>query len=84
MSGGYNDNVIALGEGIPLPTDISTQSSGFGRFTVNGSYGWALTPKDTLTVGYGFQSDIYEGPLASLVSAGVQSILDCGQPRLVT
>ena len=64
MSGGFNDNVLGLGKGIALPTDISSQSSGFGRFSLDGSYGWALTPSDTLTARYGYQAVIYGGTLS--------------------
>ncbi len=58
-SGGYNSNVIALGEGIAQPVDISNQASPFNRFTVDTAYDWRLTPTDTLTAGYFFQADVY-------------------------
>ncbi len=58
-SGGYNSNVIALGEGIALPVDISDEASPFSRFTVDAAYDWRLTDTDTLTAGYFFQADVY-------------------------
>jgi len=58
--GGYNSNVIALGDGIPLPSDISSKRSGFSRFTLGAGYDWRLTAGDTLTAGYGFLADVYE------------------------
>ncbi len=63
--GGYNSNVIALGDGIPLPADISSQDAGFGRATLDASYRWRLTPSDSLTVGYSFQADVFERALSS-------------------
>lgn len=57
--GGYNSNVIALGEGIALPVDISDEASPFSRFTVDAAYDWRLNSTDTLTAGYFFQADVY-------------------------
>lgn len=59
-SGGYNSNVIALGDAVPLPSDISSKRSGFARFTLDATYDWRLTPRDTVTAGYGFLGDVYE------------------------
>jgi tetratricopeptide (TPR) repeat protein len=59
LSGGYNSNVIALGDTIPLPTDISQQHAWFGRATVGASYDFRLGANDSLTAGYGAQLDLY-------------------------
>jgi len=57
---GYNSNVIALGERVPLPEEISGKSSGFVRFAAGASYDWRPTAADTLSAGYGFLADVYE------------------------
>lgn len=59
FGGGYSSNAIALGEGVSLPPDISRKSSGFSRFSLDGSYRFRLTTRDNLTLGYGFLSDVY-------------------------
>lgn len=58
-AGGYNDNVIALGNTIPLPPDISRKGSWFTRVAADGAYDFRLSPNDVLTVGYAFLADIY-------------------------
>jgi len=58
--GGFNSNVLALGDGIPLPSDISSKGSGFGSFTADGSYTWEFNPT-TVTAGYGFLANVYGG-----------------------
>lgn len=60
LGGGYNNNVVALGEGVALPADISRKSSAFARLTANVAYDWKLAPGDTLTAGYAFLGDAYE------------------------
>ena len=62
--GGYNSNVIALGDGIALPVDISSKDAGFGRATLDATYAWRLTEADVVTVGYGLQADIYQRSLS--------------------
>ena len=57
--GGYNDNVIGLGEGVVLPTDISDQASPFITATANGSYEWRVTDADSLVGSYAFRTDDY-------------------------
>jgi len=57
--GGHNSNVIQLGDGRPQPRDVSKKSSGFGRFTLGGSYDLRPTREDTLTLGYGLETDLY-------------------------
>ncbi len=59
MGGGYNSNVIALGEGLSLPSDISGKSAGFGEFIFSASRIWSFTPEDSVTTGYSFQSNVY-------------------------
>lgn len=59
FSVGYNDNVIALGDGQPLPTGISDESSAFGRLTLQGEYDLWLRRGESLTVGYGGVFDRY-------------------------
>jgi tetratricopeptide (TPR) repeat protein len=59
LSGGYNSNVIFLGDSIPLPTDISQKHAYFARATLGASYDWRLGARDSLTAGYGGQIDLY-------------------------
>lgn len=59
-SGGFNNNVIALGDDVPLPADISSQRTGFARFTAGLAYDWRLTETQTVTAGYGLLADVYE------------------------
>jgi tetratricopeptide (TPR) repeat protein len=59
LSGGYNSNVIFLGDGIPLPTDISQKHAYLARATLGGSYDWRLGARDSLTAGYAGQVDLY-------------------------
>jgi tetratricopeptide (TPR) repeat protein len=59
LSGGYNSNVIGLGDTIPLPADISQEDAFFGRATLGASYDFRLGERDSLTVGYGAQLDLY-------------------------
>ncbi len=58
-TGGYNDNVIALGNTIPLPPDISGKDSPFTRLTAEAAYDFRLSSKGVLTAGYAFLADIY-------------------------
>ena len=57
--GGHNSNVIALGDGIQRPADISSQWSAFARFALNAAYDWRPSPTDTVTAGYAFLADVY-------------------------
>ena len=65
VGGGYNSNVIGLGDGLPLPVDISDQEAAFGRALLDATYAWRLTESDVVTVGYNFQADVYERSLSS-------------------
>jgi tetratricopeptide (TPR) repeat protein len=56
---GYNSNVVALGNGVALPTDISGRRSAFVQSTLDAGYGFTLSPDDVLTVGYGLNALIY-------------------------
>lgn len=59
LSAGYNDNVIALGTDVPLPSDISQKDSAFVRLGLGGAYTWRLTGMDSLTAAYALQADVY-------------------------
>ncbi|MBI3458274.1 MAG: hypothetical protein HY002_21090, partial [Candidatus Rokubacteria bacterium] len=37
------------------------KDAGFARVTVGGSYAWRPTPVDTLTAGYTFLAEVYDG-----------------------
>lgn len=57
---GENDNAIALGNSIPLPTDVSHESDQYARLTLDASYDWELNNRDNLTVGYALLLDEYD------------------------
>lgn len=61
LGGGHNSNVIALGEGVPLPSDISRKSANFVRLGAGGSYDVVRSGKGVLTAGYSGLSDTYSG-----------------------
>lgn len=56
---GYDSNVIALGEGIPDPVDISDEGSMFVHFDFEASYDYRLREFQFLTAGYAFQSEFF-------------------------
>ena len=58
--GGYNSNVIGIGDGIALPADISNEGGFFGRFTVDAAYDVFQDADQTVTLGYVNVIDIYE------------------------
>jgi tetratricopeptide (TPR) repeat protein len=59
--GGFNSNVIGLGSGILLPADISRKHAGFSNSILEGSYTRQVTQGGTLTAGYRFLANVYEG-----------------------
>ncbi len=69
--GGYNSNVIALGDGIPLPVDISRRSSPLLNFGLSAAYKKAppAGSRSTWRLGYDFAADIYP----SVQSANLQT-----------
>ncbi|MBM4040176.1 MAG: tetratricopeptide repeat protein [Planctomycetes bacterium] len=69
MGGGYDSNVISLGDSTPLPAGISRKHASFLSLGFDASYDVAATTTDTLTVGYGFQMATYDG----LASANADS-----------
>lgn len=60
LSYGYNDNVIGLGNTMPLPTDISGKDSGFLRAGVGVSYTHAFSEKTRGSIGYGGLFERYD------------------------
>lgn len=58
-AGGFNNNVIALGNSVQLPGDVSSQGAGFNASSLDGSYSWQLGQHDTLTAGYRFLANVY-------------------------
>ena len=55
-AGGYNDNVLGLSSQDFLPSDISSQSSPFSRYSLNTQYQFPLTKKLSLFAQYNFIS----------------------------
>ncbi len=64
LSGGYNTNVIGIGEGVPLPTDVSNEASGLATFSASFAYDLIRDQTNTLTAGYFFRSDLYNHELS--------------------
>ena len=60
LSIGHNDNVIGLGNTIPLPTDISRKGASFTRLSGGASYSNQLDNATALTLGYALLLDRYE------------------------
>lgn len=58
---GHNSNVIGLGNTTPLPTDISRKDANFTRLTAGGAYTRNLASDTSLSLGYAFLSDRYDG-----------------------
>jgi tetratricopeptide (TPR) repeat protein len=65
LTTGYNDNVIGLGNTIPLPTDISRKGAWFVRLSGGGSYTHQVTARTSATAGYAVLLDRYDGISAS-------------------
>ena len=59
-TGGYNDNVIALGKGVRLPADISDKAAAFFQGSLETSYAWRVAPTDVVIAGYRFFSNVYQ------------------------
>src|SRR6266576_3507517 len=64
--GGYNSNVILLGDGLPLPEGISRQDAGFFEIDTAATFDWKAAPVNTLvhdqfTSSYEYKQDFYEG-----------------------
>ncbi len=58
-AGGHNNNVIALGDGLTLPSDISSKDSSFVQFALGASYDHILQADSSLSFGYSLNSNIY-------------------------
>lgn len=52
LTAGRNDNVIALGTTIPLPTDITNKAATFLRASLQGAYTRMLAARTSATLGY--------------------------------
>src|SRR6266576_1824640 len=64
--GGYNSNVIALGDGLPLPEGVSRQDAGFFEIDTAATFDWKATAvgdfvPDQFTASYEYTQDFYEG-----------------------
>jgi tetratricopeptide (TPR) repeat protein len=60
LAGGHNSNVIALGNTIPLPTDISRKSADFARLAFGASYSHQVNQSTGVTAGYALLLDRYD------------------------
>ena len=61
FSGGYNSNVIAWGDAVPPPADITNLGGGFFRSELVAAYDLWRGERDRLIAAYGFQADLYGG-----------------------
>ena len=60
-AGGFNDNVIALGNSVLLPSDLSGQEAGFSTSSLSASYTWQVQSSSSITAGYRFLANVYGG-----------------------
>ncbi len=60
---GWNNNVLAVADNLPIPLDISNRGSAFGRFSFNFAYDLIRNEREVLEANWTFQSDLYEGGL---------------------
>lgn len=60
FTAGHNDNVIGLGNTIPLPTDISRKGADYARLAAGVSYTHMLSPETSATLGYALLVDRYD------------------------
>jgi tetratricopeptide (TPR) repeat protein len=65
---GRNDNVIGLGNTIPLPTDISNKAANFLRANLHGAYTRVLPTRSAATLGYALLVERYDDLSAANVS----------------
>jgi len=56
LYGGYDDNVVGLGNDLPLPGGISDQGSGYVALDLGAGYRWTPTPESFVSVGYGLRA----------------------------
>jgi len=65
-AGGYNSNVILLGDGLPLPQGIARQESGFFEIDGAATFDWKAAAVgdlvyDLFTASYEYKQDFYDG-----------------------
>lgn len=60
---GFNDNVIAIGEGVPLPRELSNEESVVGSFGIDAGYNLLRTQSDFLHLGYNLSASLHESDL---------------------
>jgi hypothetical protein len=60
LGGGYNSNVIALGNNFALPTDITRQASQFAEVLAFGHYRLMKDDESSLRILYQYLGDFYE------------------------
>lgn len=61
FSVGHNDNVIGLGNTMPLPTDISRKGTAFARLAFGAAWTHQFTSRTAGTLGYALLLDRYSG-----------------------
>jgi hypothetical protein len=62
--GGYNSNVILLGDGLPLPQGVLHQDAGFFEIGGAATFDWKsdpVDPMDQFTTSYEYKQDFYDG-----------------------
>jgi tetratricopeptide (TPR) repeat protein len=59
---GYNDNIVALGNGVALPGNISHQGAAYEELSFDSGYRFDLgSETNSLTLGYGMDATVYDG-----------------------
>src|SRR5436190_2833104 len=64
--GGYNSNVITLGDGLPLPEGVSHEDAGFFEIGTAATFDWKAAAvgdfvPDQFTASYKYTQDFYQG-----------------------
>lgn len=59
FSVGTNSNAIGIGNGIVLPSDISSRRSNYAVYDIGGRYQWEFSDRRALVVGYGASHQRY-------------------------
>jgi len=63
VGGGWNDNVLAVADGLALPGDVTSRDAWFARIGVAGAYDLLVGERDRLVVGYGLDTLFHEQEL---------------------
>ena len=75
ISGGYNSNVVTLGDEVPLPADIASRDSNFMRAEFEARRRFDPGGDDSITLGYSLDGEWYLGRLEAFDLAANEASL---------